>query len=377
MRILFLCEGAPENPDQSGSGSPAFLIQALRSKGVEVVSGDVDLYGASKYAVALLSWRPAGRRWRALYRLGGIGRAMRNRQAARLVRAHPDVDLVLQYGATFSVLPTEKPLVVYCDDFFLHRRDDPHRPAVHLTEQEKLAVEAHEQSIYDQATRIFTMSEYLNRQFTALLGIPPARLQTVYAGTNLTSTPPAPAEAPPGEAPTVLFVGREFELKGGPTMLRAFRRVRATLPDARLIIIGPRDLRIDEPGVEVLGFLRKNVPEERERMERAYREATVFCLPTESESFGIAVLEALLHEVPVVTTRAWALPESIVDGVTGFTAPAGDESAFAQGMLELLRDPAKARQFGRAGRELVLRRYDWSTVAAAMAESMRSIVSRR
>jgi glycosyltransferase involved in cell wall biosynthesis len=375
MRLLFLCEGPPENADQAGSGSPAFLIQALRAQGAEVVAHDADASGFSKYAVAAISWRLDGRRWRALYRLGGIARRIRDRRATALARAHRDVDAILQYGATFSVVNPSKPLFVYCDDFFTHRRDDPHRPAAVLTEEEKRNAEASEQVVYDAATKIFTMSAYLNEQFTALLGVPGSRLETVYAGTNLQSIPAAASSEPSG-VPTVLFVGREFGLKGGETLLRAFRHVRAEIPNARLVIIGPRDLRIEEPGIEVLGFLRKNDPVERERMERAYREATVFCLPTESESFGIAVLEALLYEVPVVTTRAWALPESIIDGVTGYTVPMRDDRQLADRVVELLRDSARARALGRAGRALVLERYHWDAVARSMLTAISDTLSR-
>ena len=94
--------------------------------------------------------------------------------------------------------------------------------------------------------------------------------------------------------------------------------------------------------------------------------ADLFLLPSESESFGLAALEAMSCEVPVITTDAGGLPEVVVNGETGFLCPVGDVEGMAAAALRLLSDEDLRRRFGEAGRrraveqfsqEAIVRRY--------------------
>jgi N-acetyl-alpha-D-glucosaminyl L-malate synthase BshA len=78
--------------------------------------------------------------------------------------------------------------------------------------------------------------------------------------------------------------------------------------------------------------------------------ADLFLLPSETESFGLAALEALSCEVPVVATRVGGLPEVVRDGECGFLLPLGDVYGMAAAALRLLRDEPLRRAFGAAGR---------------------------
>jgi len=94
--------------------------------------------------------------------------------------------------------------------------------------------------------------------------------------------------------------------------------------------------------------------------------ADLFLLPSESESFGLAALEAMSCEVPVITTDAGGLPEVVVNGETGYLCPVGDVEGMAAAALRLLSDEDLRRRFGEAGRrraveqfsqEAIVRRY--------------------
>jgi len=71
------------------------------------------------------------------------------------------------------------------------------------------------------------------------------------------------------------------------------------------------------------------------------RGADLFLLPSETESFGLAALEAMACGVPVVASNAGGIPEVVVDGETGFLAPVGDVATMTNRSLEALRDPAR------------------------------------
>ena len=90
--------------------------------------------------------------------------------------------------------------------------------------------------------------------------------------------------------------------------------------------------------------------------------ADVFLLPSESESFGLAALEALSCKVPVIASRAGGLPEVIVDGENGFLLPVGNVEAMAAAVLSLLQEPDRLRAFGECGRAWALERFRQDTV---------------
>jgi N-acetyl-alpha-D-glucosaminyl L-malate synthase BshA len=114
-----------------------------------------------------------------------------------------------------------------------------------------------------------------------------------------------------GEAPSVLLLAGD-----GPEIATA-RRVA-------------RELGV-MPWMHVLGAQENVIP--------LLSIADLFLLPSEQESFGLAALEAMACEVPVVASNVGGLPEVIAHGVTGFLHPAGDAAAMAASGLALLRDP--------------------------------------
>ena len=90
--------------------------------------------------------------------------------------------------------------------------------------------------------------------------------------------------------------------------------------------------------------------------------ADVFLLPSELESFGLAALEALACEVPVIATRIGGIPEVVNDGESGFLSDVGDIAKMSADTLLLLGDEQKRRAFGTRGRELSVQRYSTDNI---------------
>jgi len=376
MNILLLCEGDAESYD-SWSGIAKSLVDHLRAAGHTVISGDVDLAGADRWLAAAMTFAVDRRRWSTRYRLSDVPFGLRSRRAARKIAANRErLDVIIQVGATFQPLgrgPT--PYFLCCDSNIRmaeHGAPWGYSDAVTLTRGELDLVRERELGVYRNAAGIFTLSERLRRSFIEDLGLAPTRVHAMLAGPNL-DVARIPETLPRDVAgamrhPTVLFVGRQFHRKGGDVLMQAFRRVRERIPNARLLIAGPASFTTTEPGITVLGDLNKNTPEGWAALAEAYGSADVFCLPTRFEPFGIAFIEAMYFGLPCIGTDAWAVPEMITDGETGFTVPIDDVAALTDRLLRLLGDRALARRMGNAGRERAYRQFTWQRVIQRMLD---------
>jgi len=152
----------------------------------------------------------------------------------------------------------------------------------------------------------------------------------------------------------VIHVSNFRPVKRTDAVVRIFKRIREQL-DARLLLVGEgpeldKTLRIArEIGVadhvEALG--------EQDQVQALLSISDVMLLPSEQESFGLAALEAMACEVPVVASRVGGLPEVITDGETGFLHLPDDLEGMAASAVRVLTDSDLHRRIAAAGRRLV------------------------
>ena len=160
--------------------------------------------------------------------------------------------------------------------------------------------------------------------------------------------------APPGHK-VICHASNFREVKRVRDVVRIFARVRKAMP-ATLLMLGDGPDRADaerearelhiEHDVRFLGRI--------DSMAELLQATDLFLLPSQTESFGLAALEAMACGAPVVATRVGGLPEVIEDGVNGILEPPGSVEAMARRAVELLRDPEGHRRMaeaavGRAG----------------------------
>jgi N-acetyl-alpha-D-glucosaminyl L-malate synthase BshA len=144
-----------------------------------------------------------------------------------------------------------------------------------------------------------------------------------------------------GGAPTLIHVSNFRPLKRVGDVVRVFSRVRAATP-ARLKLVGDGPERAGAAALAAELGVAGDVDFVGERVDLpgVLAGASVFLLPSETESFGLAALEALACGVPVVASRVGGVPEVVVEGQTGFLCPVGDVQALATATLRLLTDGA-------------------------------------
>jgi glycosyltransferase involved in cell wall biosynthesis len=170
-----------------------------------------------------------------------------------------------------------------------------------------------------------------------------------------------PTPCGPAKSPSILFVGREFDRKGGDVLMAAFAEVRAVVPNAALHIVGNGAVH-SAPGVEAHGRVQ-----DRRRLRGFYEKARVFCLPSRYEPYGLVLTEAMAHGVPCVGTRVQSIPEILDHGRAGTLVSPGDPKELADALVALLTDDSLAHQLGSAGRLRVEEELNWDRVADRMA----------
>lgn len=370
MTILMLAEGDPETWS-CWSGSARGILEQLRAQGHTVETANVDLCGHDRWLAAGATLSPNRRRWATRYHLAAVPFELRSRRAdAAVARYRGRIDAILQIGATFRTRRHGRvPRYLCCDSNISvaeEGKTSGFSDATVLRPQELRAISRRELAVYQDADGIFTLSDRLRRSFVNDFGIPEDKVRAIYAGPNMDLARIPRSKAPRAEAqpPTILFVGFQFHRKGGDLLVESFRRVRSEIPAARLVVAGPPAGFLTEPGVVSLGSLDKQSPDGWQRLLEAYEAADVFVLPTRFEPFGIAFVEAMHFALPCIGPNAWAVPEIIADGETGFTVPPENVEALTERLLCLLRNPALARQMGEAAQQRARRLFTWEHAAA-------------
>ena len=312
------------------------------------------------------SFHPRRSRWRAQAGFSPMIASRRTKSVQRGLASHRgDHDVILQIQTLFApgFDRAGVPYAIYTDNTMaLTRR---HHPAwAPISDRAAAAWMEYEASIFREAAVVLTYSEFARRSAIEDYGCSPDSVVAVGAGANQMLDSLGESEKDYA-SPRALFVGFEFERKGGPVLLDAWPLVRARIPGAELVIAGPtRPAGALPDGVEWVG------PSDREALGVLYRSATLFVMPSLFEPWGHAFVEAMGHGLACIGTTRCAMPEIIDDGVTGRLVAAGEPAPLADALIELLSDSAKRAAMGAAAYERVRRERRWSHVADRVLASL-------
>jgi L-malate glycosyltransferase len=188
----------------------------------------------------------------------------------------------------------------------------------------------------------------------------------------------------PDAAPIITVVSRLNRLKGLEQFLEAASVVGARFPAARFLVVGetnPNDRaylsvltalanRVGLSDRVVFAGLRTDVPQ-------LLASATVSVMPSLNEALSNVLLESMAAGVPIVATRVGGTPEAIDDGVSGVLVPPADPAALANGICQILGDPALANRLGRAARQSVNERFGMDRMVSATEQLYCSLLEKR
>lgn len=129
----------------------------------------------------------------------------------------------------------------------------------------------------------------------------------------------------------LLFVGGDWERKGGPLALRVLQELQRRGVAAELWVVGCEPFAGETPeGVRCLGFLSKSDALHKQQWEQCFRDCHAFLLPTRADCFGVVYAEAAAYALPSLATRTGGVPDAAKEGHNGWLFdPAADETGYA------------------------------------------------
>jgi glycosyltransferase involved in cell wall biosynthesis len=227
---------------------------------------------------------------------------------------------------------------------------------------------------------VFAVSDQVRQQCIDVDRVEPQRVYTIYNGLDILSWPEPSRSATSAGLVSIVSVGNIRRVKGHDIFIRAAAQVLLRFDHVKFSIAGA----ILEPDyfielqqlVESLGLKNKfhflgGTVDLREYLA----EATIFVLPSRSEGFSNAIIEAMAASLPVVATTVGGNAEAVVDGVSGYLVPPDDAGALALAIEKLLSNPSKAASMGASGRSLVIQKFTVDAMMKSMTDWYRSMRS--
>ena len=209
---------------------------------------------------------------------------------------------------------------------------------------------------------VFAVSEQVRRHCIDIDRIDPARVQTIYNGLDLAdwNTPSGPAKTE--DKAIITTVGNIRRVKGHDVLIKAAATIVQNFPNVSFSIAG--DVLEPDYFQELQGLVRDlnlsshfhflgGVANLREHLS----SSDIFVLPSRSEGFSNAIVEAMAASLPVVATNVGGNAEAVVDGVTGFIVSTDDPAALSAAITRLISNPSQAQTMGEAGRNLVIEKF--------------------
>ena len=219
--------------------------------------------------------------------------------------------------------------------------------------------------------RILTPSDTSRRDIAEAFDLPPQRLRTVTLGVDTDAFRPVPHVARvPGRILTT--ASADVPLKGLGNLIRALSLLRATHPQAHMVVIGkPREesqtTRLIRD-LHLLGAIQFRSGLGEDEIAELYAAAEVAVVPSLYEGFSLPAVEAMASGVPLLATRGGALPDVVgEDGETGLLVDTGDPEALRAALARLLDDELLRHRLATAGRRRALERFSWASTALATA----------
>jgi glycosyltransferase involved in cell wall biosynthesis len=228
---------------------------------------------------------------------------------------------------------------------------------------------------------VFTVSEQVRRHCIDVDGIDPARVQTIYNGLSLYDWNEIDRPIKTNGDLLISTVGNIRRVKGHDLFIKAAASLATHFPAASFTIAG--DVLEPDYFTELQHLIHTLNLSDRfhftggvTNLKEHLKAVDIFVLPSRSEGFSNAIIEAMAASLPVIATNVGGNAEAITDGVNGFLVPPEDPAALAASITRLLADPHQAKAMGMAGRTMVKEKFTSEVMIQQTVSAYRRVLAR-
>ncbi len=218
-----------------------------------------------------------------------------------------------------------------------------------------------ERLAYERSTHLFTMSHLVKASLVDDYGISPEKITVVGSFANRHTI--YEGEKKFGSK-QILFNGAEFERKGGDLVLEAFKQVKQTLPEAKLVVIGKK-LKTTIAGVENPGRIAS-----LEDMRQLFLETDLLLAPGRCDPFPSFVIEAMNYGVPCIVSGNDGMPEIVDHGLNGLVVDPLSPELLAEKIIYLLCDQTTLLSMSQQARQKVKTQLNRQSVAKKIMNAL-------
>ena len=308
---------------------------------------------------------------------------------AKRVAANAEAQLKkLQYDVIFSpgslpfvYLQTDKPMVFWTDATF-------DAMVGFYPGWDKLSAlclkygNSAEQTAIDKSSLVLYASDWARASAIDRYGANPDKIKQVPFGANMEAVPTleevrrAIHRRQQVKSVNLLFVGIDWERKGGDLAVETVVKLREKGVDAVLTLVGSQlPDRFSMPFVKHYPLLKKSVKEDAEKLQELYQQATFFILPTRAECFGVVFAEAGAYGLPVITSNVGGCPSAVKDSYSGFCLSLTDFASAAVKKIQLLLNaPELYEQFSLHAYERFNNELNWGVIGKRVVGALQSVV---
>jgi L-malate glycosyltransferase len=226
---------------------------------------------------------------------------------------------------------------------------------------------------------VFAVSEQVRRHCIEVDRIDASRVYTVYNGLDLPNGKYRSRFPKESDRTVLLTVGNIRRVKGHDVLIRAVAPLMRR--DQRLMLYIAGDVLEQLYFNELQSLVKKLDLEQRiqflggiRNLESQFSRADIFVLPSRSEGFSNAIVEAMAASLPVIATDVGGNAEAVVDGITGYIVAPEDPDALRTAIEKLLADPAMAMRMGVAGRSQIAERFTTEAMMSGIVAIYRKLL---
>ena len=361
------------------SGTGFSMVKALERQGAEV-----EVLGPLQS-----QWTKIGRYFDKVSRIFGKGynfyhslRVSRDfgRQLAKRIRKERhDVIFAPMASAEIAFLATELPIVYLSDMTYGLARSyySFFSNLLSISDHEGTSIE---RRAVQNAAQIVVPSNWAESSFRDDYDYEQTRLNVVPFGANL-ADPPTREDALASrnlDVCRLLFLGVDWERKGGPIVLGVLQSLLAAGINAELVVCGCKPpAGTPRTAIRVVPFLKKDNPSDASQLRELFLSSTFLILPSKADAAPIVFAEASAHGLPSLTRQTGGTATMVRDGFNGYCLPAdAPPEQYAERIIGLLRSPEQYRALCVSSRDEYESRLNWDAWAIQVMRVLTRAVNR-